>query len=314
MPPSYTQATDFWQERDFGQKITATFEFIGVHWRPLGRVLLYLVVPLALVQSIVVVVLQSRLLQALHDSYARTSRFGYMSSTFSSPLYYLNVVTGLTLQTMLILSVYGYVTQCLYPTQPGAPITVADVWVTVKERFLGTFFSLLGLALIVMFGLAFFAIPGIYLAVALSLFFMVQLIENGDFSTTFSRCLNLIKGHWWSTFGLIFIMLFLLGMVRTGVSIVLGLLGLGAVGTGLLSGLGGTGEGLPLLGLLIGAISTLVSLLVYPPILLSIAFQYFNLVERREGVGLRQLVDQLGQPPQAAPGSTTYRPDEEGEY
>jgi hypothetical protein len=314
MPPSYTQATDFWHERDFGQKITATFEFIGAHWRPLGRVLLYLVVPAALLQSIIVVLLQSQLLQSWHDSYARVSGYGYLSSTFTSPLYYLSAVTGLTLQAVLLLSVYGYLLECLYPTYPGAPITVADVWVIVKQRFLGTFFSLLALALVVMFASVFFVIPGLYLAVALSLFFIIQLIENSDFSTTFSRCLNLIKGNWWSTCGLIFIMLFLLGIVRTGMSVVLGLVGLGAMGTGLLSGLSSTSEGLPILGLLIGAISTLVSLLVYPPILLSIAFQYFNLVERREGVGLRQLVDQLGQAPQAAPGSSTYRPDEEGEY
>ena len=314
MRPSYTQATDFWYERDFGQKITATFEFIGVHWRPLGRVLLYLVLPTALLQSIITVLLQSRLLQTWHESYARASGYSYLSSTFSSPLYYLNVVTGLALQSVLILSVYGYLSQCLYPTQPGAPITVATVWNFVQEGFLNTFFSLLGLGLIVVLAAAFFVIPGLYLAVALSFFFIAQVIEKGDFSTTISRCLDLIKGNWWSTCGLIFIMLFLLGIVRTGLSIVLGLLSLSATGSGLLSGLSGTGEGLPILGLVVGAVSALVSLLVYPPLLLAIAFQYFNLVERREGVGLRQLIGQLGQAPHAAPGSSTYRPDEEGEY
>jgi hypothetical protein len=314
MPPSFTKATDFWHERDFGQKITATFEFIGAHWRPLGRVLLYLVVPVALLQSIVVVLLQSRLLQSWHESYSRASGYSYLSTTFASPLYYLSAVSGLALQAVLILSVYGYLLECLYPTHPGTPITVADVWAIVKRRFLGTFFALLALALVVMFGFVFFAIPGIYLGVAFSLFFIVQLIEDGDFSTTLSRCLSLIKGHWWSTCGLIFIMVFLLGMVRIGMGMLLGLIGLGAMGTGLLSGLTQAGEGLPLLGLLVGAIITLVSLLAYPPILLALAFQYFNLVERNEGVGLRQLVSQLGQAPQAPPSNTTYRPDEEGEY
>jgi hypothetical protein len=314
MPPSYTQATDFWHERDFGQKITAVFEFIGVHWRPLGRVLLYLALPAALLQAIVSALLQSQLLQSFHDSYARTSRYGYLSTTFTSPLYYLGTVASVVFQAVLILSVYGYLVECLYPSHPGAPITVADVWVIVKRRFLGVFFSLFGIGLLMLFGFVIFFIPGIYLAVTLSLFFIVQVVEDGDFGTTVSRCRSLIKGHWWSTFGLIFIMVFLLWVLRFGVGVLAGLLGAGFMGAGLLGGLGNHGESLSLVGLLVGAFSTIISLLLYPPILLALAFQYFNLVESTEGIGLRQLIDQLGQAPAATPGSTTYRPDEEGEY
>ena len=66
--------------------------------------------------------------------------------------------------------------------------------------------------------------------------------------------------------------------------------------------------------IVVTCLSSAFKLLLYPPLLLILAFQYFNLVERHDGVGLRRLVDSLGQtaPPQVH--NATYQPDDEGEY
>ena len=325
---SYTTATDFWHERDFGQKVTAIFEFIGAHWRPLGRVLLYMGVPAALLHAIVSALLQSQLMRFLHDNYAQSMDYGYLASAFRSPLYYLNTIVTSAFQAVLILSVYGYLVECLHPSQPGAPITVATVWANVKKRFLGTFtflfiLSLVWTAVFLLYStgepfaiLCFvvLATAGAYLVVTLSLFFIVQAVEDRTFGSTFSRCRQLMQGNWWATFGLIFLILFLLGMLRVGAGMLTALLVASLTGAGLLGTAGNDAEGLSLIGLLLGAFSTIISLLLYPPILLTLAFQYFDLVERRESVGLRYLIDQLGQAPPAAPTHSTYRPDEEGEY
>jgi hypothetical protein len=313
----YDQATDFWQERDFGQKFSAVFEFLRVHWRPLGRVLLYLVGPLALVQSLVVVLLQYQLFSSVGRLYRLSSSYNMgmnFMQFFTSPTYFGGTLLGVALYSVLVLSVYGYLLECLYPTQPGQPIGVAQVWAIVKRRFVGTFFSLFGLGLLVMAGLFVFFIPGLYLSVALSLFFIVHLVEGSDFVATISRCLSLIKGKWWSTFGLIFMMLLLAGLLLRGATIVLGIVGVGLSGAGLLGGLSRHALNLPVLSAVFGVLSTLAALLIYPLLLLAIAFQYFNLVERREGVGLRTLIQQLGQPAPTTPDHATYRPHEEGEY
>jgi hypothetical protein len=313
----YDQATDFWQERDFGQKFSAVFEFLRVHWRPLGRVLLYLVGPLALVQSLVVVLLQYQLFSSVGRLYRLSSSYNMgmnFMQFFTSPTYFWGTLLGAAFYSVLVLSVYGYLLECLYPTQPGQPIGVAQVWAIVKRRFVGTFFSLFGLGLLVMAGLFVFFIPGLYLSVALSLFFIVHLVEGSDFVATISRCLSLIKGKWWSTFGLIFMMLLLAGLLLRGATIVLGIVGVGLSGAGLLGGLSHHALNLPVLSAVFGVLSTLAALLIYPLLLLAIAFQYFNLVERREGVGLRTLIQQLGQPAPTTPDHATYRPHEEGEY
>jgi hypothetical protein len=313
----YDQVTDFWQERDFGQKFSAVFDFLRAHWRPLGRVLLYLVGPLALVQAIAVVMLQYRLFSSI-------SQFNRLSSSynmginflqfFSSPAYFGSTLLGAAFYAVLVLSVYGYLLECLYPTRPGQPIGVAQVWAVVKRQFISTFFSLFGLGMLILVGFFVFFIPGLYLSVALSLFFIVHLVEDNSFAATISRCLSLVKGKWWSTFGLIFMILFLAVLLLRGATIVLGIVGVGLSGAGLLGGIGKHVLNLPVLSAVFGVLSTLAALIIYPLLLLAIAFQYFNLVERREGVGLRMLIQQLGQPAPTTPDHGTYRPDEEGEY
>lgn len=313
MKNTYSTPADFWQERDFGAKISAAFEFIGVHWRPLGRVLLYLVMPLALVQGIVAGALRLQVAEVVrqHSGEGNTLSVRYASyfSAFQSPWYFLNSVLGFIFQSVLILSVYGYMMRCVYAEQPGAPVTVPEVWQVVKGKVLGTSLSLLGVWIIIAFGLVFFFVPGLYMLVTLSLFFAIYVFENSDFLATISRCIDLIKGKWWSTFGLLGIMVLLIYLVFASVGVVVAL-------TGGFKAMVTSSRTLPTsLAVVLSSLGGLLSVLLYVPIMLVLAFQYFNLVERREGLGARLLVAKLGDS-QAAPTSQSsqYQPDEEGEY
>ncbi|MGI4872346.1 MAG: hypothetical protein ACRYFX_14360 [Janthinobacterium lividum] len=315
MPLTFTQESDFRQERDFGQKISATFEFLGAHWRPLGRVLLYLVLPIALLQGVIGALLQSELLSSVmrYPGAVYPGRLGMYSSMYgqmlSSPYYYINLIVSFAFNSVLILTIYGYLLHCLYPPVPGAPVLPSQVWGVVRSRFVGTFFSLIGLAIVLGLSSFLFVIPGIYLAVALSLFFIVRMVENTSFGTTFSRCLSLTKGKWWSTAGLIFIIILILYLLIAGFTIFWSLLL--STTRGLLPAMG---DNFLFLRVLVAAVTPLATLLVYLPMLVALAFQYFNLVERKEGVGMHHLVDQLGQAAPAGPANDAYRPVEEGEY
>ncbi|RZK50935.1 MAG: hypothetical protein EOO59_15770 [Hymenobacter sp.] len=317
MQENFTKPADFWQQRDFGKKVSATFEFIGVHWRPLGKVLLYLALPLALLQGIMGALLQTQVMgtirQSMYGPGTSTSIFSRQATMytelFQSPLYLLNNVLSVAFHAVLILSVYGYLYYCVYPTAAGAPITVAEVWGLVKRQFVGAFFSLYGVTIIVALGFIVLFIPGIYLGVVLSLFFAVKVLEDTGFGTTINRCVSLTSGKWWSTFGLLFIMGVIVWLLFASVGMLTVLFG------GLRSLLLSSNMGPSPFLLVISAFTGLITLLAYPPMLVAIAFQYFNLVERKEGVGLRLLVDKLGQP-EALPDaqSSHYRPDEEGSY
>ncbi len=319
MTPSFTQESDFRREREFGQKISAAFDFIRTHWRPLGRVLLYTVVPAALAYGVLSSVLQLTLLnnslQRLNDASRVGAQFNWnvTGAMMSSPAYWVSTLLGAAFFSLFILSIYGYVLCCLRGpggTATATPITVADVWPIIRREFLSTVFSTLGLYLIIILSMFLFIIPGIYMAVTLSLFYIVKLVEGTSFSDTVGRCWNLIKGKWWSTFGLIMVMLLLVYALLFLVGLVT------SVFSGSLVALMPRMAGqLPAVFTVVVTVLTMALMLfVYPPLLLALAFQYFNLVERREGLGLRSLVSQLGQSAPAAPRNASLRADEEGEY
>ena len=320
MRSTFTQEADFRQRRDFGQKFSATFDFIAAHWRGLGRCLLYLVLPAALLQAVVAGLLQQQTLTGIFSSTARGGRnataqqIAMMNQMVSTPLYWVSIALGIAFASLLVLTVYGYVKLCLRPYPSPEPIMPRDVWQVIKQEFIGTFFSYLGLAVIVGIGFFLLAIPGIYLFVALMPFFIIKVVEGKGFGATLSRSLSLTKGKWWSTFGLLVITVLVLFVVLFVIGSFSGLLTMGLLRGGWKPAESGAGgRAIQILFIALAAIGSMLNLLFYPPMLLAIAFQYFNLVERRDGTGLHQLVSQIGQAP-APVQNAALRADEEGEY
>jgi hypothetical protein len=319
MRQQFTQESDFRQMRDFGQKISASFDFIAEHWRGLGKSLLYIVLPAAIVQGILSGLVQqnflgdaTRIAQARMGSSPLRS-MALFANLYQSPIYWLNVAVSGIFITMLVLTVYSYVKCCLRPVPSPEPIGPGQVWSIIKQEFLGAYFSYFGLLIVVVVGFFLLFVPGLYLSVGLSLFFIVKVVEQTDFGTTISRCLQLVRGKWWSTFGLLVVMFFIVGIIMT---IVGGVFGWLTLLLGQQAGLYQSGDSNNSLGLFMvvaTAIGGLLNLLIYPPILLALAFQYFNLVELHEGVGLRNMVNQLGQAP-APVQNAAYKADDEGEY
>ena len=273
--------------------------------------LLYTVLPTALLYGLLTSFLQINLLGRRvavfnGDRVGVSTQWRVAAEMMSSPLYWLNMALGALFFSLVILSVYGYVLGCLRGPA-GGPVTVAEVWAIIRRQLLSTTLSILGIYLLIAVGFIFLFIPGIYLSVMLSLFFIVKMVEGTGFADTVSRCWHLIKGKWWSTFGLLFVMTLLLYAVLFAVGLVTAALagGMAALVSGASS---------PLFVVVTSVLTTGLMLFFYPPLLLVLAFQYFNLVERRDGTGLRSLVGQLGQPAPAAPRNASLRADEEGEY
>ena len=166
MRSTFTDELDFRQERDFGQKISATFGFIGVHLRPLARVLLYLVVPVALLRSIAAgfggLLAGNSNLTVNADNGVWAMQRNLYAAYLTQPAAWLGLVLNSLFSTLLILAVYGYVRCCLERTtapapagMPGLPppdTTPADVWAVVQRQFVGSYFALWGVSLLVVLG------------------------------------------------------------------------------------------------------------------------------------------------------------------
>ncbi|MFD2786464.1 hypothetical protein [Hymenobacter rubripertinctus] len=339
---AFNRPTDFLRRRDFSQKMEATFDFIRVHATPLLRVMLVLVLPLALLTGIGSGLMQSQLF-ASFGTMARQARTGLPSGVlpevFTSAGLWITVLSGLLLFAMVHLVVYGYVVLQADRTT-DSPVTPGQVWQVVKARFLGMVGSFLGLGLlfiagsmavgmVLSLGMVFFAsvvgatwlgfvlILGLYVfmfyvMVALSLYFIVWLREGRGFFGSIGRCFQLIKGKWWSTFGLLVVITLIMYLI-----LILAVAGLSAVGLPFMSLMKGETMDLgPLARVLLivyAGLQTLILLTFYPLIMIALSFQYFNLVERRDGEGTRLLIDSIGAPV-VLTQAQGLRPDDDGEY
>ncbi len=340
MKNTYTTAADFWRERDFGAKISAVFEFIGAHWRPLGKCLLYFVLPCALLMGIGLGLFTNSMFDQMGGVMANRRLGGpaqiaqpYGSSPFSQFNFggiILGFVAGLLSFLLLVSTLMGYLRARLH-TPASEVVTPTAVWVEIKAHIgrmllmvvlLGVgYLVIVGTFSVVMiyagqtnafatlfFGMLLFGLVGIYLAVTLSLFFPVLWLEGQSIFSAVGRCFQLIKGQWWATFGLILVV----GLIQSMIAIVF-IIPQYAVMFGKMLHVPGLNS--DVLGLLAQCIYAIGIVFTNTIPLLAVVFQYFNLAEQQEGVGLRLLVDELGQP-QTIPvaQSSHYRPDDEGEY
>ena len=346
MKNTYTTPADFWQERDFGAKISAAFDFIGAHWRTLGKCLVYFVLPGALLLGIGLGMFTNTMFNLSGNALAaqRAGAVPRASNPFAAfsalGLGGLGVaMLGAILAFLLLVgTVHAYVRARL--RLPAAtPVTPTEVWAELRARlgrmlgvvglFVGGYLVLALVLVMVIGGIAglgkvlgssgagaafgFILIPIfycllVYASIALSLLFPVLWLEDRGLFASVGRCFQLIKGHWWATFGLILVATFLQSMLAIVFAIPQY-----AVMFGKMLQLPGLNS--DVLGLVAQCVYAVGIIFTYSLPLLALVFQYFNLVERREGQGLRLLVSQLGQG-QAAPLplSDHYRPDEEGEY
>ena len=114
-------------------------------------------------------------------------------------------------------------------------------------------------------------------------------IEATGFFVAIGRCIRLIKYNWWFTFGLIIVVGFIQGFLGGILYMPNYIVMIFAVFTGV----DGESSGLVKILYIISSIITSLSALLYVISTLAIAFQYYNLVERKEAPGLLQQIENI---------------------
>lgn len=288
--------------RDFSAKINATFEFIRENLMPLGKCLLYIGGPFFLLQGVFAGIYAR---ESLSLGAAGTEIFG----VFGELALWLGLmfISGGLGYVASIIVVFEYLN--LYENKPEEKvITVSEVW----EKFQASFFSVLVAGIVVtvavVIGVLFLIIPGIYLSIPLTLLIPIILVERKSLGEAFSRCFSLITDKWWSTFGLLFVVGLIVGFMGFIFSIpqaVFTFLGIFHQASENFS------TELPLwqeVGIMLTSIFQTVGVsLLRGIVLIALAFQYYNLVERRDAKGIMDKLNQFGQAVDTTPrANETY--------
>lgn len=290
------------KQRDFGDKINATFQYVSQNFRSFSLALLYIVGPVAVLAGIASGVMQSNMLKLVGESAnANTKNPFYafqMLGFFTSPTFWLTMLFSVLANAAVILTTYAHMK--LYERTNGGEVSVADVWAEVQPAIGRVIIISLLVSIITGVAMVFLIIPGIYVGVVLSLALAVTSFEGTGFGETWDRCFKLIRDKWWSTFGLIIVMAIIVGIVGLIFAIPTAIIGF-FIGAKMLPDVSTAwlvvGNVIALVG------RTLLNAIIY----LAIGFQYTNLVERQEGRGLISAIDSIG-------ASAQPRTPNEGEY
>ncbi len=273
------------QERDFGQKINVTFEFMIQNFKPLMLSLLYIAGPPALIGGFFMGAYQSRMITFQRDilnSDGVDSTFSSFYAMGSSILMLVIFLGAASLAATLVVNAY------LIEYEKGnRAITPEAIWNRMKDYIGASIGYSIVMFVFVMIATLFFVIPGIYVGVTLSLMYMVMMREGLGLEATFRRCFYLINDKWWSTFGLLFIMgiiASILGYVFQIPTMIITFSSILQIGDGVND----------FWSTVSGIIGTVGSILVRSLVLVALGFQYYNLVERRDGSGILGAIDNIG--------------------
>lgn len=289
---AHTQKIIFYKVRDFSQKLNATIEFIRQNVKPLGKSILYILGPLAVLNGL----LFSQYIDfvfgtmAPQDPVSAQNPFTFLTSSSYIGFMFLSGFSALL--NFSIIFNFMKIYQERYPEE----ITVTEVlnasWKDVLPLFvLGVLTTIL-----LMVGFIAFIVPGIYLMVIFSLSIPILFFEGKGVFESIGRSFKLIKGKWWSTVGLLIVasvLMYAVSMIFVMPFYVFYFLSMFT----LIEEIGISadtsswwfqgGMTLSLMFMILG------SFLTYSIPMVALSFQYFNLVERQESVGLMGEIEKL---------------------
>jgi hypothetical protein len=268
---------EFRKVRDFGGLLNVTFDYIKKNFKVLFKSNLLISAPAILLAGVFMGIYQSSMFNFMDSPDLEQIGIPFLFSMFFMMLSY------------LIITVVTYSHLMLYKQSETEIIEIDDVWKMVKKNFFLILFTGLGYTVIAGFGFLFLIIPGIYLSIALSLIFVVRLEEGLGFFEAIRRCTKLISGNWWFTFGVIIVVGFIQGFLGGILYIPNYIVTIFIAFTGADSESGGLNRTLYILS----SIITSLSVLLYVISTIAIAFQYYNLVERKEAPGLLKQIDEI---------------------
>ena len=189
------------KERTSGELINDSFAFVSQNFVGLYKPILLFASPFALISAFFYSKIQLAGLTNQEYGNASLNNVIYISSLLAANVLLYGVV-------------YGYV--YFHIKEGKAKFTIEDIWSYITHHLGKIIGALLFMLAFVVLGLFLFILPGIYLFVAFLFIVAVMLYEGIDYQMAFLRCLMLIKGKWWNTFGLV--------MLVNGIILVFGLI------------------------------------------------------------------------------------------
>ncbi len=288
------QYIEFKAQRDLGQIITDTFNFIRNEFKPFFGLILQVVLPYLLVMfaALAFYFYTVGSLTNLVDDNALFD--GSTTSILTMLATFLILIT-----TGIIAYVLAHSTALYYIKSYVENKGVVNTEI-VKTNVKNSFWKFVGLGVIVglavTFGFLLCVIPGIYVFVPLSISFSLMVFKDQSVSDAFSNSFNFIKNEWWMSFLTIFVVGIIVSVIGSIFSVPAMLYSI--VKMGVFSGeVDPTGQA----GLFQDPVYIILNVLSYALkyflnfiSIIAVVFIYFNINEKKNFSGTFDRIDSLG--------------------
>ncbi|MBI5219448.1 MAG: hypothetical protein HY958_11010 [Bacteroidia bacterium] len=275
--------------RDFGQILNSTFVFIKQNFKPLFKALIVYAGPFILLQAIAMGYYQSSII----DMSFFIRNFN-LSDFFEKIFFNLSLVmiASILSYTMILTTVYSFIK--LYAEKGKDGFEFDEIGKLIARNFFKVLGANIVVFLVVCIGCIFCFIPGIYLGVSLSLIYAIMIIEDLSFGSAFSRSFSLTHYSWWWTLLLLIVIYMIVGVASYILAvpqmIISFVWGFNKIAHG-----GSAPDTIKDMMLIVTAVITFINALLGVIPFITLALQYFNIVEKKESPSLLKKIDQLGQ-------------------
>lgn len=284
---------EFKKERDLGAIITDTFKFIRENWKEYFLTVLKIVGPVLAISLVFIVFYMLTVSDVFSElENVQNNPGGFLQTMFS--WFAAIIFVYAILYTLLSMASLYFIKS--YIKNNGKP-----VYAEVKQNVVKNIWKFVALGLlvtvVVIFGLMLCYLPGIYLAVALSLSTSIMVFEEKNVGDSFSHSFYLIKGEWWNTFGVLIVIGLLIGILGQVFSVPAFIYQMVKMGTML-----GEDDPTAVFGLFKDPIylalnigSYIFQFILYSIPLISTVFIYYDLNEQKNLTGTFERIDNLGE-------------------
>lgn len=317
------QYINFKRERQFGDKINASFAFISQNLKPIAKSALFIAGPFALVTTVAIQVYQMQNMGDMTGALSGTNPAG-AAALFTSAAWWLYIGMAYLMLFMMVALTIAIAQRHLraYVETGSAAIETGYLAKTIWRDFLSALGNSMGIAvllfiasivIIVPFSLLISALQAPLLAVvmvlalfvcmlmvgaALMLIYPIMNFEKTNFFDAIGRVFALNNGKWLSTAGLVFITFTIQTVIVVALSIpVYAITFFQLFHSGTLDDVLAQSTQFSWYTIFTALASVVYSVgvtLIGSIMLIAITFQYFNLRERREASGLLERMQSFG--------------------
>lgn len=277
------QKVELRKVRDFSDNLNDTFTFIRQNLKPLLTSFLGIAGIFLLTAAIFNGIYQSQTSGNVFEQIFNGRNSTRPMDVFTNSYFFVLLFAWLNYTAMTVV-VIAYMK--LYDVNDGAAPSIEEVWNEFKAYYLRVLLYTIPISLLLLVGLVLCILPGIYLAVVLTPFSAMIIIEDESFGGAFNRCFSIIKENFWMSLLIYFVMYFIYSFSAGIVSLIVGIV------AGMISYF--TTKNISTTVGIVTSILNVFSFVFFIVFYVSVVLNYFNLTERYDGTGIMRKLDTLG--------------------